>query len=98
MAKKEIMYLGPVPNEEDCVQVGALGYYDLALVQCERFIKRIREYCGVEPTGARLYVKTNHHDMGEYLEVECSYDPDNETAAKYAYEVEGNGPVTWEDD
>ncbi len=93
---RDMMYLGPVPPEEDCVQVGDLGYYENALSQCNLFIKRIREFCGPEPVGAKLHVKTNHHDYGDYLEVCCSYDTENEAATKYAYKVEGEGPLTWD--
>lgn len=89
--------IGPVPPEENCQQVGTAGYDpQLARQECRAYIALLRRVLGDEPSGARLVIKSNPHDYGNYLEVVCKYDDNNETAVDYAFKCESSGPAEWD--
>ena len=88
--------LGPVPANENCAQVGAIDYYDVARKECWRYVELLRKKFGEEPEGARLAVKSFPHDFGSYLEVICYFDEEKEESEKYAYNMENNLPEYWE--
>ncbi|HSX79998.1 MAG TPA: hypothetical protein VLQ80_15675 [Candidatus Saccharimonadia bacterium] len=88
--------IGSSPYEEDCIQVGAPDYYPKALQECQRFITLLRTILGPEPEGARLAIKAFDHDFGEYHEVVCWFDTENEAARAYAARCENEMPATWE--
>ena len=99
MLLKDSLYIGEVPWEEPCAQVGDDLYLVHAQNECIRFIKQIRKHYGEEPEGARLFVKQNPHDFGSYLSVECefTFDPNDDgeadldnPAQDYAFSVEGD--------
>lgn len=71
---REHICIGPTPAGENCAQVGAADYYNTAWRECRAFMNQIRREFGSEPEGARLFIKTNAHDFGPYLEVCCEYD------------------------
>lgn len=87
--------IGATPYEEDCAQVGDPDYRAKARAECNRYIECLRKVYGSEPSGARLYIKSNPHDFGTYYEVECAFDATPE-AENYAFAVE-NGLATWYD-
>lgn len=88
--------IGPTPCDESCQQVGTPGYDAAkARAECERFINAIRKVVGVEPTGAKLKVKSNPHDFGSYYEVVCMYDERLPDAVAYALNAESNAPTKW---
>lgn len=93
---RDWMDIGPSPVEEDCVQVGTDDYYRLARAECQRFIALIRKHLGAEPDGAQLGIKRNPHDFGEYLEVVCYFDDQNEAAREYALRCESDAPARWD--
>ena len=91
---RDIVYIGPVPCNEDCQQVGP-GYDSAAArAECQRYISDLRRHYGAEPEGARLSIKSEPHDFGSYLEVVCRYDDENEAAVNYAFRVE-EGMEAW---
>ncbi len=92
---KDIIYLGASPSEEPCVQLGTPGYLHVAFDECTRYIRLIRNTLGIEPEGARLFIKRNAHDFGTYLEVCCEYEVQNEPAERYAWACEDKAPKTW---
>lgn len=94
---RDYMSIGPAPCNEDCVQVGTANYFPRARVECERFIRCIREVLGDEPAGAHLAIKSNPHDFGSYLDVVCYYDDQDEEATRYALKCEAEAPMTWGD-
>jgi len=94
---KELIYLGPAPANESCVQVGDPNYADKALAECRAYIEAIRKVLGAEPEGAVLRVKREAHDFGTYMEVVCEYDPSSEAAAEYALQCDEHAPTTWAD-
>jgi hypothetical protein len=93
--RPEIIYLGPVPGEETCAQVGEPDYHVMARDQCRRYIKLIREVMGPEPEGARLVIRENPHDHGTYLGVVCEFS--SEEGERYALRCEWDGPTRWDD-
>lgn len=94
----ECIFIGVVPPEEECVQVGTPDYARNARIECRAFIEAIRKVCGREPEGARLVVKGQAHDFTEkYYEVAVVFDADNQAAAEYADKVDRHHPATWEE-
>ena len=93
----DIIYLGPVPCEEDCTDIGDPDYARKGKAECRAHIEAIRKVCGREPPGARLSVKANQHDMGLYYETVVYFDGRNEKAAEYALRCESADPKTWEE-
>jgi len=77
---RDYISIGSTPAAETCAQVGAADYHSTARRECRAFINQIRREFGPEPDGARLFIKSNPHDFGSYLEVCCEYEiPSPET-------------------
>jgi len=94
---REYICIGPVPYDEDCVQVSNPNYAILALDECRRYVTLLREVFGPEPEGARLTVKMFEHDFGRSYEVVCYYDDAIPDSIEYSYAVERNCPARWTD-
>lgn len=88
--------LGPVPAEEECVQVGAEEYDLASRFECARFIQLLRKTIGPEPAGARLLIRSFAHDFGQYREVVCLYDDEQPDAVAYALRCVNEAPTRWE--
>ncbi len=88
--------IGASPSEEDCAQVGQPGYRKHALAECQRFIQLIRDTLGPEPAGAELRIMAFEHDFGQYHEVVCWFDIENQAAQAYALRCDNDAPATWE--
>ena len=94
---KDSLYIGESPYDETCAQLGSDMYMSNASKEGKRFIQQIRNHYGAEPEGARLYIKSNPHDFGTYLSVECEFiwDPTEENeeytpSQDYAFAIEGD--------
>ena len=95
---RELMEIGSAPYDEECVQVDPkVDYLPAMRAECRRFLEAIRAKLGHEPSGARLAIKSNPHDFGEYLSVVCHYDDRDQEAQAYAFRCESNAPRTWTD-
>ncbi len=95
---RDYIDIGSSPCEEECVQVDPkVDYLPAMRAECRRFLEAIRAKLGPEPPGARLAIKSNPHDFGEYLQVVCHYDDADEEAQAYAYLCESDAPRTWSD-
>lgn len=92
----EYLELGPAPYDEQCVQIGTLDYREKAIAECQRYKEQIIRQFGEPPENAGLRVKGFPHDFGNYYELCINFDPDDEKAVEYAFEVEGNLPANWE--
>jgi len=66
---RDYLALGPTPVEEDCVQVGDLGYYQKYRGECNRYRQLLIDKFGQPPLGAKLVIKGFPHEFGEYHEV-----------------------------
>lgn len=91
----EKYYLGPAPSDEDCVQVGAENYEELARRECRTYIEAIKAVCGEPPEGAVLRIERQQHDYGPYIEVVVQFDPENRAAAEYAAKCDEQAPTRW---
>ncbi|MEK6832739.1 MAG: hypothetical protein AABY32_01715 [Nanoarchaeota archaeon] len=94
---RDYLSIGSTPSNEDCAQVGSDNYSSIAKQECRKYIDIIRQKCGNEPDGANLSIKSFPHDFGSYYEVVCYYNNDIPESVDYAYFVESNSPVTWDD-
>ena len=96
---QDYLDIGASPPEEDCVQVNPNDpdYGRKQKIECEAYIQAIRKKLGNEPIGARLKVKGNPHDFGQYFEVICQYEDTEPEAIDYAFACESDGPATWEE-
>ena len=87
------------PLDEECVQVTDREDYIPAM---QKEVLRFKEQLGrLFPTPAdlegqvRFVVKKNSHDFGMYMEVAIQYNSNNEKAEAFAFYVENNLPLTW---
>ena len=92
---RDYIEIGSTPPGEPCVQIGDENYSALASAECQRYIKKLREFFGPEPEGAELRIKSFPHDFGSYKEVVCYYNDNNEASAEYAFRCESDGPEYW---
>lgn len=85
--------IGAVPYEEDCQQVGTVGYNAvLAKAEAQAFANQLKR---IWPDGD-FRIKSNPHDFGSYYEVRAYYDQNDEHLTNIAYEAESNTPATWD--
>jgi len=89
--------IGPTPPAEPCAQLGSPDYYDRARKECRVYIALLRRSLGEEPPGARLRIRSNPHDFGDYLSVECLFDDAIQTSVHYAFRCEAEGPENWDE-
>jgi hypothetical protein len=92
------MELAPTPIEEPCEQLGPKYRPERARAECKAFIAQLKRVFGEPPVGASLFVKSNPHDFGTYLEVAVRFDDEDPAAVDYAFKLEGNLPEAWEDE
>ena len=94
---RDELYLGPVPLEEDCSQVGSIGYNERSRVECRAYINQLRREFGEPPEGAALKIKACPHDFGTYHEVVVVFDdvmyPES---ADWAFNLEDKLPLRWD--
>ena len=90
----EILNLSSAPVCEDCAQVGSENYSARAKKECRVYREQLIRTFGEPPAGCSLVIKSFPHDFGSYYEVCAKFDPDDEVAADYAYNIENNMPET----
>ena len=93
---RDSISIGSAPANEDCAQVGKDDYHARAIAETRAFINQLKRVFGEEPFGAKLKVKSNQHDFGTYLDVECVFDSAYPDALKYCFEVESKTPADWD--
>ena len=92
-----IIELGPVPAEEDCIQVDPNRIYLPQMrAECNRYRTMLEQRFPDLPPGISFIIKTNSHDFGTYLEVAVKTD-DSDSADSAALLVEEYAPITWDD-
>ena len=94
---RDELYLGAVPNEEECIQVGSKNYLERAEAECEQYIKVLKTKFQDMPDGLEFEIKHCPHDFGTYLEVVVTFDRYDEEQSEYAIKIENNRPEYWED-
>ena len=91
--------LGPAPVNEDCQQVGNNYNKTLAKEECARYMNLLNTLFpkSERPSEENIFMlKSFTHDFGKYYEVVLLYDDENEESEKYAYDVQDDMPLTWE--
>lgn len=95
---RDYINIGTTPTGEDCSQVGSEGYYEKARKESIIFINQLKRVFGEPPYGAAITIKSFPHDFGDYLDVVCVYDDQNEEAMNYAFKLEAETPEYWDDE
>ncbi len=95
---REFFGLGSTPPEEPCVQVNPnVDYEQDMFAEAKRFRDLIVQKCGEPPSGASVAIKWENHDFGRYTDVGVKFDPNDPVQSQYAYFVDENCPLTWQD-
>ncbi len=91
--------IGATPAEESCEQVGTPNYNpEKASKECRVFANQLKRQFGEPPYGARIGIKSNPHDAGNYLEVVVYYNDNIEEAIDYAFKIEAESPANWDEE
>lgn len=88
---RDYLYLGPVPSEEKCEQVGPECNYGRMHAECRAFKAQMIRYHPV-PEALQAFcgytIKNDSHDFGQYFELVAWYESGTEAAAEWAYMAE----------
>ena len=95
---RDELYLGPVPLDEDCSQVGSVGYLERSRVECRAYINQLKRQFGDPPEGGGLRIKQCPHDFGTYHEVVAVFDDLYPDSCRWAFEIEEDLPLRWDSD
>ncbi len=93
---KDFITIGPVPAGEPCVQVGDENYRETSKIECSAFINQLKREFGNPPPKAGLRVKAFNHDLGQYREVVCYYEIEDEESKEYCFRLESEVPEHWD--
>jgi hypothetical protein len=91
---KNFIELGPVPYDEECVQVGCEDYMTKAKKECNAYIEQLCRLFG----DVDLRIKSFPHDFGNYLEVVIYFDDETENDSDVAGNVADNLPANWDNE
>ena len=91
------IYIGSAPCDEECAQVGAEYYSELAKLECRELVRMLKEKLGTQ-AGTELRIKSNSHDFGSYYSVHCYFDSKVKEAIEYALKCEDECPMKWDDE
>jgi len=95
MERKNWLYLGPNPCEEECVQ---MDDYSGHREEVRRYAQLLKDRFLNTPEGAWIGIKREDgSDAGTYYEAVVYYLEDDEEASNFAFFVESNCPMTWND-
>jgi len=98
--RKEIVYLGSAPSEEEPAQLGSPGFEELARQECRAYIGQLRRYIEAKglrvPEGFQLRVQPQPHDFGDYYEVIALFDGGCKESWELAILLEGESPENWD--
>jgi len=93
----DFLYLGPVPCDENCAQVGEPDYRRISSIEMEAYIEQIhRIFPEIEDSNVVIRKKWFNHDFGSYGEVIAVYDEDDKSAYELALNIEYNLPFKWD--
>ena len=100
---KDYLWIGSVPYDEECAQVGTEDYDRLSRKESKAFIGQLwrvlKEKFNVEYPleGFDIVVKSEYHDFGIYKEVVLKFDGDNDQLVSLAYKLEESIPAHWDE-
>jgi hypothetical protein len=92
----DFLYLGPVPCDENCAQVGEDDYLRISKIEMAAYVDQL--YRMFPEAGDMLLIapKWFNHDFGRYGEVVVFYDEDDDEAFNLALKIESNLPMQWD--
>lgn len=105
MSSSETVEIGPVPNGEECSQVGSndYDYSGLNKIEVKAYINQLKRMFPNIPDGCRFVMVRNEHDFGTYFEAGIKFIPNQsdesdspDPNAEYAYNIENNSPENWD--
>jgi len=95
MGRKNWLYLGPNPCEEECAPMDDPSAH---IAEVRRYAQLLKDKFLNIPDGAWFGVKREDgSDYGSYYEAVVYYLEDDEEASEFAFFVESNSPLTWSD-
>ena len=95
---KDFMTLGPVPFEEDCIQVSPEVDYSAMRKEVANYVALLESRFINIPENAYFGIKRESHDFGTYFEAAVYWDTEDADSQAFAYFVESRLPATWTDD
>ena len=95
---KDSLSFDTCPVYEICESLGPDYEPMKARAEAKRTIELLRKKFGEEPHRAHLGIKSNPHEFGSYLSIECYFDDEDDNSQQYCFSVESNWPNTWNDD
>jgi hypothetical protein len=94
----DFMTLGPVPFEEDCIQVSPEVDYSAMRKEVANYVALLESRFINIPENAYFGIKRESHDFGTYFEAAVYWDTENADSQAFACFVESRLPATWTDD
>ena len=95
---RDFMTLGPVPYEEECIQVSPEVDYTEMRNEVSKFVAMLERRFTNIPENAYFGIKRESHDFGTYFEAAVYWDTNDTDSQTFAFFVENNLPATWKDD
>ena len=95
---KDFMTLGPVPFEEDCIQVSPEVDYSAMRKEVSNYVTLLESRFTNIPENAYFGIKRESHDFGTYFEAAVYWDTEDTDSQTFAFFVENRLPATWKDD
>jgi hypothetical protein len=95
---KDFMTLGPVPFEEECIQVSPEVDYSAMRKEVSNYVALLESRFINIPENAYFGIKRESHDFGTYFEAAVYWDTEDADSQAFAYFVESRLPASWKDD
>ena len=92
------MTLGPVPFEEDCIQVSPEVDYSAMQKEVGNYVAMLERRFVNIPENVYFRIKRESHDFGSYFEAAVYWDAEEADSQAFAYFVENCLPASWNDD
>ena len=95
---KDFMTLGPVPFEEECIQVSPEVDYSAMRKEVSNYVALLESRFINTPENAYFGIKRESHDFGTYFEAAVYWDTEDADSQAFAFFVENRLPASWKDD
>jgi hypothetical protein len=96
---RDYLDLDTVPCDEPCASVGQPDYSTRARLEARAYVAQLqRAFPDAVAAGLYFRIKSNPHDFGSYLSVQVVFDDDDEAQTEWAYMIEDELPIAWDDD
>lgn len=92
--------LGSAPCDETCAALVDDDYEERSKIECKVYKHQLQRTFPIPPhLDGLVYfsIKRFEHDFGFYREVVIKFDEESEAACDFAYKIDGNTPLSWDD-